>query len=142
MCFEFSNIKLLAIDLVENLVKLVFADDDKVGVILVGVFYWIVSLVGRNAAAVEQPLVLFHTDGQLFHILGFQRAVVDILLESEYGACQGCCPFRRVTPSPVIAMRVEVADIGDDWISVTKVGCIVPPFVNPVFVLRVFSSGL
>lgn len=36
-------------------------------------------------------------------------------------------------------MRIEVADIGNNRVSVGKIRHLVPPFVNPITVLRVIS---
>ncbi len=55
--FELGGIESLGINLMKDLVELVFADHDEVGVILVGVFHGMIPFVGRNSTAVEHPLV-------------------------------------------------------------------------------------
>lgn len=69
--FELGGIESLATDLVKDLVKLVFADHDKVRVILMGVFHGMIPFVEGNPTAVEHPLVCLHTYRQLLHVFGF-----------------------------------------------------------------------
>jgi hypothetical protein len=51
------------------------------------------------------------------------------------------CSLGRVSPPSVISMGVEVADIWHDRISVRKICCIIPPFINPILMLGVFSAS-
>ena len=131
---ELGRVQLLAVDLVGDLEELVLADGEDVLVLLLGgvVLDGVVGGAGRHAAGVEHPLVAVHADGQLAHVLGLEGAGVDLGLELEGGAGEGGGALGRVPAPPVVAVRVEVADVGDDRVAVAQVGGVVPPLVYPV----------
>ena len=67
--FEFGSVELLTVDFVRDFEELIFADDDNIGMILMGVFDGVVARRGRYTARIEHPLVRFHADWKFPHIL-------------------------------------------------------------------------
>ncbi|KAF1738016.1 Adenylyl cyclase-associated protein [Beauveria bassiana] len=142
LLLKLGGVKLLAVDLVEDLEELVLADDDNV---LVGVGRVLLRVVGRlsgDTGAVEHPLVAVHADGQLLHVLGLEGTLVDHLLELEDGGADGGSALGGVAALAVVAVGVKVADIGDNGVAVAEVGGIVPPLIDPVLGLGVGGLGL
>jgi len=121
--------------------ELVLADDENVLVLRGRVFLGVISRFGRYSAAVEHPLVALHGDGKLLHVFWFESAFVNLLLEFQSCGSDGSRSLGRVPSPSVISVRVEVADIWHNWVPMCEICCIIPPFVDPVLLLRVLPSG-
>lgn len=141
LLLEFRGVELLAVELVQNLVELVLANDNDVLVVLVRELDGVVGGLGGNTAGVEHPLVAVHADGELLHVLGLKRAAIDHLLELQDGGSNGGGALGGVAALAVIAVGVEVADVRDDRIAVGQVSSVVPPLVDPVLGLGVLGLG-
>ena len=138
---EFGSVELLATVLVVHFEELVLADDDNIWVLFVVVFHRVIIRLRRNATRVEHPLVAGHGHGKLPRILWFQGLFVNLLLEFEYSGGPGGSPLRRIASSSVIAVRVEVRDIRNDGIAISKVCGLIPPIVYPVLHVGVLTPG-
>ena len=138
---KLSGVELLAVNLVVDLVELVLADGKDVLVLIGAELDGVVGGLGSNTAGVEHPLVRVHANGELLHVLGLESAGVDHLLELESGGGDGSGALGGVAAAAVIAVGVEVADVGDNGIAVGEVGCVVPPLVDPVLVLGVLATS-
>jgi len=110
----------------------VLADDDDVLVLVGRVLPGVVGARGGDAAAVEHVLVGAHGLGLAAQVLGLQGARVDLALEVEHGGGDGGGALGRVAAVPVVAVRVEVGDVGDDGVAVAQVGGVVPPLGQPI----------
>lgn len=137
---ELGGGELLSVELVRDGPELVLADDEDVRVALEGVLDGGVGGLLRHAAAVEHVLVRGHGHGQLLHVLWLEGALVDHGLEGEDGGGHGGCALGRVPALLVVAVRVEVAHVGDDGVPVAHVGGLVPPFRDPVARVGVLSA--
>lgn len=124
-----------------DLEELVFANRDDVRVLLERVLNGVVGRLRRDSARIEHPPVTRHGNGRATHVLRFQRAVIYLLLKLQHRARHGRCALRRVTSLAVIPVRVEVADVRCYGAIVREVRRVVPPLVDPVFVLRIILSG-
>jgi hypothetical protein len=63
-----------------------------------------------------------------------------MFLELKYRRAYCCCSLRWISPPSVITVRVEVAYIWHNRISVGEIGSIIPPVIDPVFDLRILPS--
>lgn len=140
LLLELRRVELLAIDLVSHLEELVLADDGDVLVLVGSVLLCVVGGLGGDAAAVEHVLVAAHGNGQLLHVLGLQSALDDLLPEVEHRSGDGGGALGRVSSLAVVAVAVKVGDVGHDGVTVGQVRGIVPPLVNPVLDVGVFSA--
>jgi len=137
LLLQLRDVQGLAVNNHGDLEELVLADHHDVLVLGSGVLAREVLHVARDAAAVEHVLVRVHGHGLATQVLGLERAVVDLALELENSGRNGSRTLGGVTALTVIAVGVEVGDVGNNGVTVTQVGGGVPPFGDPVFDLRV-----
>ena len=141
LLLKLRSVELLSANLVSHLEDLVLSDDDDVLVLLGGELDRVVGGTSCDTAGVEHPLVAVHANGHLLHVFRLESARVDQLLELEDGAGDGSGALRRVSPVAVIAVRVEVADVGDHGVAIGKVRRLVPPVIDPVLNIGVLPPG-
>ena len=139
LLLQFGSSELLAIDLMEDLEELVLANNSNVLVVVGSILLGVIGRLSRDAAAVEHVLVTAHGNGQLLHVLGFESALNDLLPEVKDRRGNGGSSLCGVSSLAVIAVAIEVRDVGDDGITVAKVCSVVPPLVDPVLDVGVFS---
>lgn len=138
---ELGGVELLAIDCGGNLEHLVLAHDNDVFIPLGRVLLRIIFAVGWDTAAIEHVLVRAHGHGLLAQVLWLKRSIIDLSLELQYRGGDGSSSLSWVPSLSVVPVRVEVADIWYNRVTVGKVGTLIPPFVQPIVSLGVLTSS-
>jgi hypothetical protein len=136
---ELGGVELLAVDLVRHFPELVLPYDDNMRVLFGRVLDGRIYRLLGYTAEVEHVLIRAHGHGQLLHVLGLQRLVVYGLLKLQHGSRDCRSTLGRIPSFLVIAVRVEVAHIGHNRVSVAHVRCLIPPLCDPISSLWLVS---
>lgn len=124
--------QLLTSDVSGDLPELIVSNDDDVFVALGRVLNGIIGGQSGDSRGVEHVFITAHGHGLLAHVFGLEIAGIDLALELE--SCSGDCSssFGGISPASVVTEGVKVGDIGDDGVTITQIGVVVPPVDDPI----------